>query len=502
MKATIFLASILLAITSSAQIPNYVPTTGLVGWWPFNGNANDESGNGNNGTVNGAILTSDRNGFANKSYEFNGLNNKISIPNSTSLNFSAFTISCWYNSNSFESTVLVKNNELNCTEYSFGIYHQASWNNLGPGLYTSHGTQNNCNTTNRFEHFGANNVVLNNQWVNIVFSINQNGLCKTFLNGNLIESYVANLLYTCNSPNSTFRIGGPSWGTNGGGFNGKIDDIGIWNRALSQCEIQDLYHAQLGFTSINAGSSQTVCSGDNVTLSATGASSYTWNNGVANAQPFNPTTTQDYIVTGVDSSGCIGTDTVSVVVLEPTFSTQTETACNSFTWIDGINYTTSNNTAIFNLVNSVGCDSVVTLNLTINNPSVGSQIETAIDSYTWPFNNQTYSQSGTYTDTIPNAVGCDSIVTLNLTMNFTGINELNQSKLIISPNPTNANFTITGLDKLGNVTAMVLKDLNGKTVKLLDPKASQFKITDLKSGVYFLTISAGEIQEVIKLIKE
>jgi hypothetical protein len=59
-----------------------------------------------------------------------------------------------------------------------------------------------------------------------------------------------------------------------------------------------------------------------------------------------------------------------------------------------------------------------------------------------------------------------------------------------------------GLDKLGNVSSMVLKDLNGKTVKVLNPKATQFKITDLKSGVYFLTISAGEIQEVIKLIKE
>ena len=40
-----------------AQVPSYVPSNGLVGWWPFNGNANDESGNGNNGVVNGATLT-------------------------------------------------------------------------------------------------------------------------------------------------------------------------------------------------------------------------------------------------------------------------------------------------------------------------------------------------------------------------------------------------------------------------------------------------------------
>jgi hypothetical protein len=42
---------------TAQNVPSYVPTNGLVGWWPFNGNANDESGNGNNGTVNGATLT-------------------------------------------------------------------------------------------------------------------------------------------------------------------------------------------------------------------------------------------------------------------------------------------------------------------------------------------------------------------------------------------------------------------------------------------------------------
>jgi hypothetical protein len=46
---------------SFAQVPSYVPTNGLVGYWPFNGNANDASVNGNNGTVNGATLTTDRN---------------------------------------------------------------------------------------------------------------------------------------------------------------------------------------------------------------------------------------------------------------------------------------------------------------------------------------------------------------------------------------------------------------------------------------------------------
>jgi hypothetical protein len=76
-KHLLILATALLSISTFAQIPTYVPANGLVGWWPFNGNANDESGNGNNGTVNGATLTTDRFGNANSAYDFDGVSNYI-----------------------------------------------------------------------------------------------------------------------------------------------------------------------------------------------------------------------------------------------------------------------------------------------------------------------------------------------------------------------------------------------------------------------------------------
>jgi len=57
-----------------------VPTDGLILYFPFNGNANDESGNGNNGTVYGATLTADRFGSASSAYDFNGVNAYINIP--------------------------------------------------------------------------------------------------------------------------------------------------------------------------------------------------------------------------------------------------------------------------------------------------------------------------------------------------------------------------------------------------------------------------------------
>ena len=91
-------------LTAFAQVPSYVPTSGLVGYWPFNGNANDESGNGNNGTVNGATLTSDRNGIPNRAYNFEGLNNYIDILSFNSSKIkNDFSISTWIRFKSFNS---------------------------------------------------------------------------------------------------------------------------------------------------------------------------------------------------------------------------------------------------------------------------------------------------------------------------------------------------------------------------------------------------------------
>ena len=89
--------AILFVSNAMAQnIPSYIPKDGLVGWWPFNGNANDESGNGNNGTVNGATLTSDRNGIANSAYSFVPKSNILINQN---LYNTKFSLSFWFYAN-------------------------------------------------------------------------------------------------------------------------------------------------------------------------------------------------------------------------------------------------------------------------------------------------------------------------------------------------------------------------------------------------------------------
>jgi hypothetical protein len=99
----------------------------------------------------------------------------------------------------------------------------------------------------------------------------------------------------------------------------------------------------------------------------------------------------------------------------PTSATDAVTACNSYTWIDGITYTASNNSATDTLTNAAGCDSVVSLDLTINTAvSTSSDTITACDSYTW--NGLVYTASGSYADTLLGANTCDSIAMLELTI--------------------------------------------------------------------------------------
>src|ERR1700733_10715107 len=98
-KNLIILILTIFSLAASGQIPSYVPKDSLVAWYPFNGNANDESGNGNNGTNYGATLTTDRFGDSNKAYYFNGTSSYISgLLSSIKLKNTGITISLWLKS--------------------------------------------------------------------------------------------------------------------------------------------------------------------------------------------------------------------------------------------------------------------------------------------------------------------------------------------------------------------------------------------------------------------
>lgn len=144
----------------------------------------------------------------------------------------------------------------------------------------------------------------------------------------------------------------------------------------------------------------------------TACESYTWidNNTYTSS---NNTATHTFV--GGAANGCDSTVTLNLIINQPSIGIDTQIACDSFVWIDGITYTASNNTATFVLINSNNCDSIVTLNLTLFYTTSSIYSHTACGSFIW--NGTTYTSSNnTATITLANSNGCDSIVTLDLTI--------------------------------------------------------------------------------------
>ena len=112
-------------------------------------------------------------------------------------------------------------------------------------------------------------------------------------------------------------------------------------------------------------------------------------------------------------NGCDSVVTMTLTVNQPTTGDTTAVACETITW-HGSTYTQSGNYT-YTTTNVAGCDSVVTLHLTINQPTTGDTTAVACESFTW--HGSTYTQSGDYTYTTTNVAGCDSVVTLHLTVN-------------------------------------------------------------------------------------
>lgn len=138
---------------------------------------------------------------------------------------------------------------------------------------------------------------------------------------------------------------------------------------------------------------------------------YTWINGTTYSSSNNTAT---YVIP--NSVGCDSTITLNLTINQPTSVTDVQLACEPFTWINGTTYTSSNNTAVHVIPSSAGCDSTITLNLTIAQPSASTDVQTACGSYTW-INGTVYTSStNTATYIIPNMAGCDSTITLDLTL--------------------------------------------------------------------------------------
>ena len=643
MKLKFILFCMLSTSIGLAQVPSYVPVNGLKSYWPFNGNSNDESVNASHLTNNGAVLTTDRFGSTNSAYSVNGTNQYLiqSTPSFTFADTDDFTISVWVSKANTNAGVCLMNGS--------GASGNFIWLLQGGATTMSFGTNKQSQA-----------------WINISAPFNvstwehhvlvyQAGL-MTYYKDNVVQG-TNNFTHTnTSSTNLPLYVGR---GIGGSYFNGSIDDFGVWDRALTTCEINDLYNASntlltvdagpdttvcinasytlsgtgantyvwdngitdgLSFNPstnqmytvtgtdaagcsawdtvsisvhpllIDAGADQTICDGSSVTLNGSGGTGYSWDNGVIDGSTFTPTTSQTYTLTGTDANGCLGTDQVQIDLYTPNiFGGPSNNICAgdsvTLTAIGGVSYVWDNN-----VVNGVaflptsnttytvvgtdidGCSgtSTVTINIdplpninagddvticagetvtlsasgglfynwdngvsnntpfaptmttvytvtgtnsnnctntddvlvTVNQPTTSTLNITEVDQYV--LNGITYDSSGTYTQTIQNSVGCDSVITLNLSLAFTGLFNQELNLLSIHPNPTSDLLQISiNPEHIGGT--ILLLDMNGKKVIefKLQSNINTINVSELPKGMYTCTFYLNdEVSKTLTFIKE
>jgi hypothetical protein len=628
MKILLLSLITLICSTSFAQVPNYVPQSGLRCYYPFTGNANDASAAASHLTNSGAVLTTDRFGATASAYSFNGTSQSMSTttPNFTLSATGSFTFSVWIEKTTTPGGVALINGSTaggnfiwlmqGGTNMTFGTNKQnSSW------IYASAPL-----TISNWEHY---------------VGVYNNG-AMTFYRNNVVESTATFTYTSVTSANLPFYIGK---GISGGYFPGKIDDLGLWDRALTPCEINDLFMATPTITTVNAGLDQTICPGANVTLTGAGASTYSWNNGVTNGVSFTPTATQTYTVTGTDGAGCSawdqvvvnvgasslnagndttickgsalvltgtggtgfswnnsvqngvsfvpassgtytlsGTDTggcpatdqVVVTLYQPPINagadlskcqglpvTLTATGGSTYSWNNsvqnGVSFVPSGtgyyivvgtdaagcsktdsllltvipssniqagadisacvgdfvtlaasgglyyiwNNGVFNNVSfpvnttntyvvtgadSTNCANSDTVVVTVHQATTSTMTINAIDQY--DLNGTIYSTSGTYTQVVQNANGCDSTITLNLTLAFTGLSEMESNSVSWYPNPAGNMLNVSFATELnGQILHMYSDDGREVMVITLKEGVNTIDVRDLSPGVYWCQLT-------------
>lgn len=204
-----------------------------VAWYPFNGDATDDSGLNNHGIVNGAVLTANRFGNANCAYSFNGTNQNIRVPNSASLNFTeAISVSFWMNAS-----------ELYSSRESYPISH-GNWENRWKiSIIPEKRIRWTIKTTDGIKDLDSQIKVSTNTWYHIVGLFDGRNI-ELFINGNLDAhaTFSGTLLTT----SIDLMIGQVLPNVTEYNFKGTLDDIAIYDYALSLEEIAELYSVTSG----------------------------------------------------------------------------------------------------------------------------------------------------------------------------------------------------------------------------------------------------------------
>jgi hypothetical protein len=226
----------------------------------------------------------------------------------------------------------------------------------------------------------------------------------------------------------------------------------------------------LALPDVNAGADQTICSGSNVTLTGTGANSYTWNNGVVNSVAFAPSTTQTYTVTGTSINGCQSSDNVVVTV-------------------------NATPVATISVVNDVTLAAAPAgMNYQWINCGSGTDIPSATNAQF------TATVNGAYAVIVTSLEGCEDVSDC-ITIDAVGLDQMNISDMNVFPNPTNGEVNVS-LPENVSVTVQIF-DAQGKLVaeQANVNNNDKLNISTVTPGVYMVKLSAENAVQTFRVVK-
>ncbi len=329
-KRIVFLLSLFqLACYCNAQISTFVPIKDNVAWFPFNSSISDSSGKGNHLTnYNGVKAINDRFGVANNARYFNGTNQDLKSSHSSSLTISSdLTLCAWIldsNTNSKYQTIIAKR-QSGFWNYALTISHDTLITKKGRNKVVT--SRRNVGPVVDFK-FSLDTIPLN-RWVHVAVAVKSDTV-RFYLDGREISCLVDSNILFPKSFGKVFSIpakdplGGLSVGSdNDGGefFKGRLDDVGIWRRALTVCEIRALSKSK-AWIDLKPfhGFVYRKCGIDSLAMNAvSGMKTYLWSVG-STKQKLIVKKSGKYSVLMNDSFGCEYRDTITVVFSNPKFS--------------------------------------------------------------------------------------------------------------------------------------------------------------------------------------
>jgi hypothetical protein len=321
------------------------------------------------------------------------------------------TVEAWVNTTSTASLQSVVSNYQdfgNSMQFLLRLDHSGGVNKAT--FWVGTGT-----TPGSYQAVVGTTTILPNTWYHIAGTYDGTNL-SIYVNG-VLENQVTITPVSLPASTNTVKIGG-GLSNNTEYFNGQITGVRIWNTTRTQAEINDNKALCID------GNESGLVAMYNM-IDGTGSSTLTdesangFNGTLTNIDP--ATSWQYTDMPTVTCSICSETmtQTPTVTVNYSNTGTDVQEHCESYLWIDGNTYTASNSTATHTLTNITGCDSVVTLNLTINLPDATTDVQAHCDSYMWIDGNTYTADNDTATYTLTNMNGCDSVVTLNLNIDVT-----------------------------------------------------------------------------------